>query len=205
MHDHRALDAGAATPTAQPDDPLVGLASALERAARAYAAAVDRTDRADGGGPWVGEARGRVRSLLSECRAKAEALIDARAETRATSAAKRRALLRYWEVDIDCDPRAFRFCSPSAPISTGWRRSPDLSPRARKAAGGRSGRNGATAAVVDPVACLHQRRGLRRSDRLRRPRSRMHTRRYSFARRGVESPRGMQRARAPLLFPRLLE
>lgn len=108
MYDHRALDAGAATPTALSDDLVVGLASALEHAARAYAAAVDRTDRANGGDPWGEEARARARSLLSECRAMADRLIDARAETRAASAAKRRALVRYWEVDVDCDPRAFR-------------------------------------------------------------------------------------------------
>lgn len=111
MHDNRALEPGAARSTAEADEHLVELASDLEAAADAYARTVDQIDADASGGPWLEKTRGRMRSQLSECRVRADGLIDTPAETRAGSAAKRKALLRYWEVDIDCDPRASKLLS----------------------------------------------------------------------------------------------
>jgi hypothetical protein len=90
---------------------LVELAVSLERAAGAYARTVDLIDQAEArasGGPWLGRMRARVRSLLAECRVRAGWLADTPAETPAGCAAKCRALLRYWEMDVDCDPRGLR-------------------------------------------------------------------------------------------------
>jgi hypothetical protein len=69
---------------------------------------IDQTESVSPNSPWVEGLRSRMRSLLAECRCRASLLIDTPASTCEDFGAKCQALLRYWEVDVDCDPRAYK-------------------------------------------------------------------------------------------------
>ena len=89
---------------------LMELARSLERVAAAYGKAVDllyKTETHTPGGPWLEKMHARARQLLAECRTRATLLIDTPSRTLTGSAVKSQALLRYWEADIECDPRGY--------------------------------------------------------------------------------------------------
>lgn len=86
---------------------LMGLAGSLEDLIGSYERAVEllyHTEANAPSGPWLRRVRARVDRLFDECHARAMQLADTPASTPAGSAVKSRALQRYWDVLVECDP-----------------------------------------------------------------------------------------------------
>jgi hypothetical protein len=105
------LDCGSEGQDGLGEAPLVERALSLDRVTDAYERTVDlfyETELHAPQGPWLGRMHARAERLLTECRMRARLLADTPARTLVGAAAKSQALLRYCEVDLECDPRGFQ-------------------------------------------------------------------------------------------------